>query len=218
MKKSSHRVLNASKLFFLFIISTLLLSSCSIFKDTKKVVKKDEVVEEVKVDSTVREEKKDSIKETEKETDIEEVIVETEETTKKITKGGTTKVVAKKGDLNPDGETILTDSLGRKIIVLLDSLSGQITLIVETPEVVEETTKKETRTEIKDKSKEKSKEQETVQKKEAIVQREEKRVDKKKTTEKESESKPLTVIAMFIGLALLIVGVGFGIKKLILKR
>ena len=218
MKSSNKKVVGLSKTLFIFLFGVLLLSSCSIFKDTRKVVDKEEKIEEIKVDSVVREEVKDSIKEVEKETDTEEVIVETEETTKKTTKGGSTKVDIGKGDLNPHGETIITDSLGRKIIVLLDSLSDKITILVEAQEVVEETTKKETRIEKRDDSKEKSKEQETVQKKEAIVQREEKKVDKKKTTEKESQSKPLTVIAMFIGIALLIVGVGYGIKKFILKR
>lgn len=202
------KILSKSILILVLISS---ISSCNILKKTSKTKYREQTDTILKVDSTSLVTNTVTTKETVDSTDIETVI--TEETTKKTTKRGDLYLKTPLLKINRYGETVLLDSLGRRVILLLDSLN--LTLRFESPEVIEETTKKTT--EIKDKTKKTTKDSTNTELKQvAIIKQEEYHKD---TTESKKEAKmePLVVISMFIGIALLVIIVIYGLKKFIFK-
>lgn len=112
------------------IISILILgltSSCSIFKNNKRS-KNIEKVEEVKVVEQRETSQADvKVTQTDKQNDINTTTTET--TTRETTKGSDIKVSIPKKDVKIGKEITILDSLtGRKIIVLLDSLSQTLNI------------------------------------------------------------------------------------------
>src|SRR5690606_18088616 len=185
------------------------LTSCGIFKNSSKsksIDKLEEVVVVEKKDTDVSE-----VKEREVDKDVNTTITET--TTKKTTKGTDIKTSVRKGDFDDSGRAELTDSLGRKIVLSLDTLTETLNIIIEAPEVVEETTTRKTE------QSDRSKERETTEKTEkvAVLNTREEREEYNKQTEKESKVSPVGLLLLFVGIVIVVVGIVWGIKKLIKK-
>lgn len=176
----------------------VMLGSCGIFKKTvkEKESEKIEVVE--KRDSVERKEEVVEEKKEVKEEIKEEEVTEKETTTTKKKVGGKTNIEIPKGT---KGEYIFTDSTGRVIKVLLDSLSQIISIDVQ--EVVEETTTvKEKVTKKKEASKDTKEESKSSKKQEAIVSQDTRREEEHKSSSSESTPSSkgiLWVLAIVVG-------------------
>lgn len=196
------------RIWIITLLSSLILltfSSCGIFKNTSKSKSID------KLEETVVVEKRDVnvLEVGTKETDKDVSTVVTETTTKKTTKGIDVKTSVRKGDFDDSGTAVVTDSLGRKIVLSLDTLTETLNIIIEAPEVVEETTTRKTE------QTDRSKERETTDKVEnvAVINTREERETYKKETEKESKVSPIGLILLFIGIVIVVVGILWGIKR-----
>lgn len=200
------------------IISILILgltSSCSIFKNNKRS-KNIEKVEEVKVVEQRETSQADvKVNQTDKQNDINTTTTET--TTKETTKGSDIKVSIPKKDVKIGKEITILDSLtGRKIIVLLDSLSQTLNIEVDGELVVKETTTKVTQT--TDKSKQSSKDStDNTLKQVAINQRDEKQ-SSKKDVDTESNVSIVGILGLAIGLLILLGGLIWFLVKIVFKR
>ena len=183
----------------------LTLTGCGLFKNSSKSKSIDELEEVIVV------EKKDTsiteLKEREVDKDVNITITET--TTKRTTKGTDTKVSVRKGDFDDSGKAEITDSLGRKIVLSLDTLTEVLNIIIEAPEVVEETTTRKTE------QTDRSKERETTDRVEkvAILNTREERETYKKQTEKESKVSPVGLLLLFAGIVIVVVGIVLGIRR-----
>ena len=183
----------------------LTLTGCGLFKNSSKSKSIDELEEVIVV------EKKDTsiteLKEREVDKDVNITITET--TTKRTTKGTDTKVSVRKGDFDGSGKAELTDSLGRKIVLSLDTLTEVLNIIIEAPEVVEETTTRKTE------QTDRSNERETTDRVEkvAILNTREERETYKKQTEKESKVSPVGLLLLFAGIVIVVVGIVLGIRR-----
>ena len=188
----------------------LTLTGCGLFKNSSKSKSIDELEEVIVV------EKKDTsiteLKEREVDKDVNITITET--TTKRTTKGTDTKVSVRKGDFDDSGKAELIDSLGRKIVLSLDTLTEVLNIIIEAPEVVEETTTRKTE------QTDRSNERETTDRVEkvAILNTREERETYKKQTEKESKVSPVGLLLLFAGIVIVVVGIVWGIKRFVFKR
>ena len=188
----------------------LTLTGCGLFKNSSKSKSIDELEEVIVV------EKKDTsiteLKERNVDKDVNITITET--TTKRTTKGTDTKVSVRKGDFDGSGKAEITDSLGRKIVLSLDTLTEVLNIIIEAPEVVEETTTRKTE------QTDRSKERETTDRVEkvAILNTREERETYKKQTEKESKVSPVGLLLLFAGIVIVVVGIVWGIKRFVFKR
>ena len=188
----------------------LTLTGCGLFKNSSKSKSIDELEEVIVV------EKKDTsiteLKEREVDKDVNITITET--TTKKTTKGTDTKVSVRKGDFDDSGKAEITDSLGRKIVLSLDTLTEVLNIIIEAPEVVEETTTRKTE------QTDRSKERETTDRVEkvAILNTREERDTYKKQTEKESKVSPVGLLILLAGIVIVVVGIVWGIRRFVFKR
>ena len=183
----------------------LTLTGCGLFKNSSKSKSIDELEEVIVV------EKKDTsiteLKEREVDKDVNITITET--TTKRTTKGTDTKVSVRKGDFDGSGKAEITDSLGRKIVLSLDTLTEVLNIIIEAPEVVEETTTRKTE------QTDRSNERETTDRVEkvAILNTREERETYKKQTEKESKVSPVGLLLLFAGIVIVVVGIVLGIRR-----
>lgn len=179
----------------------VMLGSCGIFKKTVKE-KESEKIEEREIRDSV--DKKEEVVEEKKEVKEEvkeEEVTEKETTTTKKKQGGTTKIDIPKGT---KGEYVFTDSTGRIIKVLLDSLSNIISVDVQ--EVIEETTTiKERTTKRKDSNKESNEESKSSKKQEAIVHQDTRREEEYKSSS--SESTPSSKGILWI-IGIIVLGVG----------
>ena len=188
----------------------LTLTGCGLFKNSSKSKSIDELEEVIVV------EKKDTsiteLKERNVDKDVNITITET--TTKRTTKGTDTKVSVRKGDFDGSGKAEITDSLGRKIVLSLDTLTEVLNIIIEAPEVVEETTTRKTE------QTDRSNERETTDRVEkvAILNTREERETYKKQTEKESKVSPVGLLLLFAGIVIVVVGIVWGIKRFVFKR
>lgn len=210
------RILVAGCISIFLIVS---LNSCGLFKNSRKQKNIEKTESVVKVDSneTTSGEVKVSDKTINK--DVNVVINERETTTKKTTKGEDIKVTTDKSKINPNGETELIDSItGQKIILILDSLSNSLTIKLKSPEVVEETTIKERTTSSSDKSKESQKDSADTYSKQVAVTSNERSKSSSSQSSKESKSSLIAIIGLFLGIAIMIVTVAWGIKKFVLKK
>lgn len=197
------------KNFILLVALIGLVTSCSIFKNKSKTKDIQKSVELVEIE--YKENIQTDIKVKDKEVDKDINTVTTETTTKKTTKGTDIKVTADKSKINQNGETILYDSIGRKIVLQLDSVKQALTISIEAPEVTEETTTR--KTEQQDRSKERERDStDKTNKIGTLVQRDEKEQYVKKVTS-ESNTSLLGIIGLFLGIGVLIVGIYFVIKK-----
>lgn len=197
------------KNFILLVALIGLVTSCSIFKNKSKTKDIQKSVELVEIEYKENIQTDIKVKDKEVEKDINTVTTET--TTKKTTKGTDIKVTADKSKINQNGETILYDSIGRKIVLQLDSVKQALTISIEAPEVTEETTTR--KTEQQDKSKERERDStDKTNKIGTLVQRDEKEQYVKKVTS-ESNTSLLGIIGLFLGIGVLIVGIYFVIKK-----
>lgn len=203
-----------SRILLIFLVFGT-LTSCSIFKNNKKS-KNIEKVEEVKVVEQRETSKADvKVNQTDKQNDINTTTTET--TTKETTKGSDIKVSIPRKDVKIGKEITVLDSLtGRKIIVLLDSLSQTLNIKVDGDTIIKETTTKTTQT--SDKSKQSSKDStDNSLKQVAINQRDEKDSYKKDVDNKSSVS-ILGIIGLFVGIVIAVVGIIVGLKKFVFKR
>ena len=96
----------------------------------------------------------------------------------------------------------------------LDTLTEVLNIIIEAPEVVEETTTRKTE------QTDRSKERETTDRVEkvAILNTREERETYKKQTEKESKVSPVGLLLLFAGIVIVVVGIVWGIKRFVFKR
>ena len=206
---------NRTILILITLVSSILLSSCSVFKNNKKS-KDIEKVEEVKVVEQKEVSKTDvKVNQTDKQNDINTSTTET--TTKETIKSPDIKVSVPRADIILGKPiTLLDASTGKKIIVLLDSLANSLDIKVEGDTIVRETKVKTTTT--SDKSKESSKDvTDNSQKQVAINQRDEKD-GYKKSVDAESDTSIVGIIGLFVGLVILIVGVIWGLKKFLFSN
>ena len=192
------------------LILILSLTGCGLFKNSSKsksIDKLEEVIVVEKKDTDITE-----LKEREVDKDVNITITET--TTKRTTKGTDTKISVRKGDFDDSGKAELTDSLGRKIVLSLDTLTEVLNIIIEAPEVVEETTTRKTE------QTDRSKERETTDRVEkvAILNTREERDTYKKQTEKESKVSPVGLLILLAGIVIVVVGIVWGIRRFVFKR
>lgn len=160
----------------------VMLGSCGIFKKTVKEKESEKIEEREIRDSVDRKEEVVEEKKEVKEEVKEEEVTEKETTTTKKKVGGKTNIEIPKGT---KGEYVFTDSTGRVIKVLLDSLSQIISIDVQ--EVIEETTTvKERTTKKKEASKDTKEESKSSKKQEAIVHQDTRRDEEFKSSSSES--------------------------------
>lgn len=186
----------------------VILGSCGIFKKTVKEKESERIEEREIRDSVDRKEEVVEEKKEVKEEVKEEEVTEKETTTTKKKVGGKTNINIPKGT---KGEYVFTDSTGRVIKVLLDSLSNIIS--IDFQEVIEETTTvKERTTKKKEASKGEKEESKSSKKQEAIVHQDTRREEESKSSS--SESTPS--FKVLIWLVAIVVGIG-GIIYLFFK-
>ena len=215
MIKKGRTSMEAGKFIKVLLTLTLIIvfSSCGLFKKTTKrdnhQIRK-ETLETVD-SSTQSISGKEVI--SERGLDINTVTTRTETTTKKTTKGKQAEVRFNASDVK-SGDVTLTDKEGRQIMVLLDSLSGIMTIKVDGDTVVEETTKRETRTEQTDRTKEKRKETDsTLINSKAIIYREDSEEESKEHT-KEATPSFFSMIGGAVGILIVI----YIISKTVIKK
>lgn len=197
----------------LLLAVTLLLTSCSLFKGSSRVITEDRVTNVVTEGRADKVSSEVSSGEMTVNKDVNTKV--TEQITKTTTSGTNTKVEVKKEDLK-DGKAELMDSFGRKVILSLDSLKESLTIEIESPTVTQEVTTRTT--EQTDKSNESGKQ--TTQKKnvEAVTTRTEDKSTVTTSDTKDSRSNFWNILAMWVGVSLMIVILGLSIYKFILKK
>lgn len=203
------------KLIVLTLIIGLSISSCGIFKNTKKL-KNIQKTEEV-VNISTKENSKSDVKVSQQDIQKDVNVTITESETKETRKSPDLKVSVPRKDIKVGKEITLLDSLtGRKIIVLLDSLSDSFNIKVEGDSSVKETKNKITN--ISDKSKESNKDSTDNSLKQVAVTHREDKSSYTKNVDNESKVSVVGIIFMFVGLALGIFLLIWLVRKFILKR
>lgn len=201
----------------LILITTIFcLSSCNLFKNTAKHKTKQSIEVSIKKDSV--ESKTETTKGTveSKEVDNGVIVTETEEVTVTKKEGVKTKVNLKKDELKV-GENTLKDSLGREVIVFLDSLKNILSIEVNSPDEETTTTKKQKTVEHKNSSKDEKKESTHVLQKQVAVSNQEDKDINNIQTYSESKSDLVGTLMFWIGLAICIVLIVVGVKKFVFK-
>lgn len=203
------------KLIVLTLIIGLSLNSCGVFKNTKKL-KNIQKTEEV-VNISTKENSKSDVKVSQQDIQKDVNVTITESETKETRKSPDLKVSVPRKDIKVGKEITLLDSLtGRKIIVLLDSLSDSFNIKVEGDSSVKETKNKITN--ISDKSKESNKDSTDNSLKQVAVTHREDKSSYTKNVDNESKVSVVGIIFMFVGLALGIFLLIWLVRKFILKR
>lgn len=177
--------------YIIIILALSILSSCGMFKKTNKHISKSEVVSVVKRDCvTVA---------TVEAREVDKTVTENEKTTTTTKKAPGKKVVVG-GELK-GGLNVFSDSLGRELIAVFDTLSMQVQIVVDVPEVDETTTTTERTNEKKDTEKHE------IRKDTAILRDERNFSQKQSEVVKEGKPDYTWIIYVFGVIALVVIGI-----------
>ena len=177
--------------YIIIILALSILSSCGMFKKTNKHIAKSEVVSVVKRDCvTVA---------TVEAREADRTTTENEKTTT-INKKAPGKKVIVGGELK-SGLNVFSDSLGRQLIAVFDTLSREVQIVVDVPEVEETTTTTERTNEKKDTEKHE------IRKDTAILRDERNFSQKQSEVIKESKPDYTWIIYVFGVIALVVIGI-----------
>ena len=200
----------------LLIIVTLILSltSCGLFKKSTKHS------ESQKYETSIKEETKktDSLNHQKQsvEEKVDKGVVVTEKKTIETTVTKGASEVKVKGSLKGNGETVLEDSIGNRVILMLDSLTKKIEVKVNRTQDVQ-TTKEtlEKTTEHKDQTSKKNDSETKVQTQQVATTRDEETHVELKKQEKTSTPKVFALVASILAV---ILGVGALIYFFIIRK
>lgn len=200
----------------IIIIGALMfsLASCGLFKKSTKHS------ESQKYEATIKEETKktDSLNHQkqsgEEKTDKGVVVTEKKTTETTVTKGASEVKV--RGKLKGNGETVLEDSIGNKVILMLDSLTRKIEIKVNRTHDVQ-TTKEtlEKTTEHKDQTSKKNDSETKVQTQQVATTRDEETHVELKKQEKTSTPKVFALVASILAA---ILGIGALLYFFIIRK
>ena len=188
-----------------FLLLCMVLSSCGLFRE----VKKDKYDHEVKTSEK-----------TEAKTDVEEKTIDKGQTTEidrgeVVTEKKTTKVTETPGakvSIGADlvrltnGETISKDTLGARIKIGLDSLSGIIKVDLDLPPTKTTETNEEKTTEKKDKQTEDNRNKSTESKQKATTSQETANRERLRTDNSESTPKNVFWYAFIVAFIVAVIG------------
>lgn len=185
------------QLLLTLILLSSLLNSCGLFKKTTKEKHKLEQTSKEVINTKLDSAKREVI--TEKE--VDKGIVATE-TTEKTTQKGTKIEKSKPLKDLKTGDNVLIDSIGTKVILMLDSIQNLITVKIETPDI--ETIKTSKIVEHKDKTKETSSDSETKIQKQEAIHREDKFKDETQNSTSTPSSSFWGNLGLILGISLII--------------
>lgn len=170
------------------VVIVTALASCGVLRNKSKHNEKLEVSESAKVEVKKTETSASKVEVKEREQDKGVVTTEKETTTKTIKEGSKGKFTIKKGDFKPGENYLPADSAFKMIKAILDTMANTLTIEVETPSEVTETTVKEKVTEHKDVTKEKDEKKQDTTNKQVATMTQNNRDEK--IVKQDSESKP----------------------------
>ncbi|MGJ1362901.1 hypothetical protein ACR79B_20685 [Sphingobacterium spiritivorum] len=202
----------------LILMAMLTFSGCGLFRKSSKTVEKVSFDVSQKKDSISSERiKSDSIGKS-LSIDKGNVVTETERTITTEKKGGTIKGSITLDRIPRGLEILLKDSAGTKISLMLDTMSNQLNVRVDHPGEKTTVTERIRQTENKNRTDQQESSTGSDLNNQVAVSSQERKRGSVSAVEKISKPDPIGGVIMWIGIAIAIVLVVWGVKKFILNK